>query len=176
MLLAQPRTEPGEGGLSLPGPLVLHLEDPWPEDPRVPRRRAAFRSLVEALGLELLSDDEPAEVEANGLYYSCYVVTDAVEWADLFDPEDGTLFAHYAIYKGQDAAEQGVSDLTRGVLQAAVAAAADVDEKEAGALIASLEEQAESGKLAGITHLEDGRTAVLRTDGETWTVLVSCGD
>lgn len=178
MLMAQPTivTE----GLPFAGPLVLHMEVPQPEDARVTECRATFRSLVEALGMELLPEDEPVEAEIDGLLYSSHLVTDTVEWTDLFDLEDGRPLAHYALHKGQDTTKQGVSDLTLGVLQAAIMAAADVAEEKAVALVAtlidSLEEETKGGRLVSEIKTEDGRTIVLRAGGEMWSVLISRND
>lgn len=180
-LMAGPRTEPVEGQLPITGPVVLHIVDPQPEDARLAQCRATFRSLVEALGMELLPDEEPVETEINGLLYSCHLVTDTVEWTDLLDPEDRKPLAHYALHKGQDTTKQGVSDLTRSVLQAAIVTVADdISGEKAAALIATLidnlEENTKRGGLLSTTEIEGGRTVVLHAERDTWSVLISRND
>ena len=173
-LMAGPITEPIDGSA------VFHVEASKPKDSRMEERRVKFRSLIEALGMTLVPGDEPVDSELGGLHYAIFKVTDTLEWTDLSDPEDGTLLAHCVLHPSQDTTPESVSDLTRSVLQAAVMAAAELDEEMSMALvnrlIDSLEEDVENNRLICTLNIDEKRIAQLRAGDEDWFILISVGE
>ena len=180
MFMAGPNIESADGEFPVQGPVVMHLEPPQPEDLRAKERRVKFCSLVDALGMSARPDEEPVDTEIGELYYSCYKVTDALEWTDLSTLKERKLAAHYVLYPSQDTTKESVSDLTRSVLQAAVMAAGELDEEAATTLvdqlIDALEEDAPNNRLISTINIDDRRIAQLRAGAEDWFILISVAE